>query len=165
MKTTGTNYFMLLLALLVAPFGIVDGANAACAPASPVNNATITCTGATSDQNNPNGYGINTDIGNPYNVLSGASVTGTSAGLRFDLGTVHNSGTIAGAGVGGAFGGGFFGSSDYHLRSNVAVFGALEGIAMSDQSRVCTAKAVSASGFAQQTQWREDRRAAGAEVQ
>ena len=41
MKTPGTNYFMLRVALLIAPFGIVDGANAACAPASPANNVAV----------------------------------------------------------------------------------------------------------------------------
>jgi hypothetical protein len=35
MKTPGTTRFMLRLALLIAPFAIVDRSNAACAPATP----------------------------------------------------------------------------------------------------------------------------------
>ncbi|HEV7408204.1 MAG TPA: autotransporter domain-containing protein [Bradyrhizobium sp.] len=101
MKTLCTNYFMLRLALLIAPFAVVDRANAACAPASPVNNVTVTCTGATANQNGSDGYGTNTDIGNTYNIPSGASVTGANAGLIFNTsGTVNNFGTITGAGAG-----------------------------------------------------------------
>jgi hypothetical protein len=36
MNASGPNYFMLRLALLMAPFAMVDRASAACAPASPV---------------------------------------------------------------------------------------------------------------------------------
>src|SRR5258708_32019401 len=50
LKTPGTNYFMLRLALLIAPLAVVDRANAACAPTSPVNNTTVICSGVTANQ-------------------------------------------------------------------------------------------------------------------
>ena len=108
MKNPGTNRFMLRLALLIAPFAVVDRASAACAPASPVDNVTVTCTGTTTDQNGTTGYGtlngpFSGDQGNTYNINTGATVSGSGHGLAFlDLGTVNNSGTIASAGVGGA---------------------------------------------------------------
>jgi hypothetical protein len=87
MKTPGTSYFMLRLALLIAPFGSVDGANAACAPASPLNNVTVTCTGATANQNGTDGYGTNTDTGNSVllaisvatNTVAAPTIIGSSA--------------------------------------------------------------------------------------
>jgi hypothetical protein len=85
-------------ALLIAPFVAIDRAAAACDPTSPVNNATVTCTGTTTNQNgNGNGYGAGNDTGNTINVQPGASVTGTTNGLRFSTGTVNNLGTIKGA--------------------------------------------------------------------
>jgi hypothetical protein len=84
-------------ALLIAPFVAIDRAAAACDPTSPVNNATVTCTGTTTNQNgNGNGYGAGNDTGNTINVQPGASVTGTTNGLRFSTGTVNNLGTIKG---------------------------------------------------------------------
>ena len=91
----------LALALLSASFVAGGRAEAACSPTSPVNNTTVTCTGTTTDQNGTTGYGNSFDTGNTYNILSGASVTGTRDGLSFDSGTVNNSGSITG---GGSFG-------------------------------------------------------------
>lgn len=61
---------------------------------SPVTNATVTSTGATSDANGTTGYGTNTDAGNTYNILAGASVTGTLLSLVFSTASVNNAGTI-----------------------------------------------------------------------
>ena len=86
------------LALLIAPFAAVGRAEAQCAPNSPVNNTQVTCTGATFNQNDPNGYGTATDTGNTYNIVTGATLTGTANGLVFDSGTANNSGSISGVG-------------------------------------------------------------------
>ena len=74
-----TNHFLLRLAFLIAPFAVVDGANAACAPTSPVNNTTVNCTGATANQSGLVGYGTGTDTGNTYNIPASASVTGSTS--------------------------------------------------------------------------------------
>jgi hypothetical protein len=86
--------------MLILPLAPLDRAPAAnnCNAMSPVDNTTVT--GATSDANGTTGYGTNTDNGNTYNILSGASVAGTGIGLRFsNSGTVNNFGTITGAGA------------------------------------------------------------------
>src|SRR4051812_40775015 len=99
MRTSSARYLTqrraTLLALLPATLMASDRALAACDPTSPVNNATVTCTGATVNQNGNVGYGSSGDTGNTYNILSGASVTGT-VGLEFESGTVLNSGTLNG---------------------------------------------------------------------
>ena len=91
-------------ALLLASFAAGGEANAACAPVSPVNDSTVTCTGTTTNQNGTTGYGTGTDTGNTYNILAGASVQGSGNALIFDRGTVNNAGSI--------LAGGFFGVSE-----------------------------------------------------
>jgi uncharacterized protein with beta-barrel porin domain len=88
----------LMLALGFAPFAMAGRAEAACDPKSPVHDTTVTCTGTTSNQNISVGYGTFTDTGNTYNILSGASVTGTDDGLLLRSGIVNNFGSIS-AGV------------------------------------------------------------------
>jgi hypothetical protein len=96
------------LAPLIALAVPVERAEAACNPTSPVSNVTVTCTGTTTDANGTNGYGTSGattggDTGNTYNIVPGATVSGTDNGLSFfTLGTVNNSGTITGAGAGGS---------------------------------------------------------------
>ncbi|MGD5033476.1 hypothetical protein QT821_22565, partial [Xanthomonas citri pv. citri] len=53
-------------ALLLAPCLVIKRAEAACSPASPVNNATVNCTGTTTNSNGSDGYCTNTDVGNAY---------------------------------------------------------------------------------------------------
>jgi uncharacterized protein with beta-barrel porin domain len=103
MKTPGANYLMLRLAMLILPLATLDRAQAAnnCNATPPVDNTIITCTGATSDTNGTTGYGTGTDTGNTYNILSGASVTGSSQGLVFRDGIVNNSGAISASSTNG----------------------------------------------------------------
>jgi hypothetical protein len=66
---------------------------------------TVTCSGTTTDQNGTTGYGTVNDKGNNYNILAGASVTGTSLGMQYgndglrpeNSGVLNNFGTITGA--------------------------------------------------------------------
>lgn len=84
----------LMMGLLVAAL-TGEGAQAACTPASPVSNVTVTCTGTTIDQDGTTGYGRAGDTGNTYDIVAGATLAGTRDGLRFDSGTVKNSGAIS----------------------------------------------------------------------
>src|SRR4030088_2161499 len=74
-----------------------SGAFAGCSPPAG-NNVTVTCTGATVNQNPNTGYGDGTQNGLTINVVAGpppATVTGTSTGI--DVGsnnTINNFGTI-----------------------------------------------------------------------
>jgi uncharacterized protein with beta-barrel porin domain len=75
---------------------------AACAPpagpGTPASGTTVTCSGTTTNQNPPVGYGDGSQNGLTINVLGGASVIGTNAGFALDgqttANTINNSGTI-----------------------------------------------------------------------
>jgi uncharacterized protein with beta-barrel porin domain len=105
---TGTLHRALLnryalgtaLALVIAPFATIERAEAACDQTSPINNATVNCTGMTNNANGTIGFGTLTDNGNTINVVAFATVSGTDTGIGFNNGTVNNSGTI----TGGSFG-------------------------------------------------------------
>lgn len=86
-----------VLPLLTAP------ARAACSPAA-ASNVSATCTGVTTDQNAPYGYGAAAADNLAVTVVQGASVTGTSYGITFNTGTVVNSGTITGTNDRGVYG-------------------------------------------------------------
>ena len=102
---------------LTVSFIAVERANAACTPATsetvPVSNTTVTCSGATVDQNPTTfaGYGTGNENGVTIDVQAGASVTSTSvqpaaSGIVIGTGTVNNLGTV---GVTGVLGTGIFG--------------------------------------------------------
>jgi len=80
--------------LLLAPSIVIDRAEAACTPTSPVNNATITCSGTTTNANGTSGYGSTTDTGNTINLVSGSSLNGTASGITLNQGAVNNGGAI-----------------------------------------------------------------------
>ncbi len=85
----------------IAPFAAIAQAEAACNPAAPVNNTTVTCTDATVDQNGTTRYGTASDNNNTYNISTGASFTGTDIGLGFNVeAVINNSGTITGGNAG-----------------------------------------------------------------
>jgi hypothetical protein len=89
--------YALMQALLIASFAMSGRAEAACTPASPVNNTIVTCTGTTTNQNGSNGYGTVNDNNNTYNIEAGATVTGDGFGVVFGTGaTINNDGTITG---------------------------------------------------------------------
>ena len=59
-----------------ASFAVSEARAQTCTPAAPVPGDTVTCTGATSGQNPPNGFGTSAMTGITVNVVPGASVTG-----------------------------------------------------------------------------------------
>jgi hypothetical protein len=97
------RWLLPALPLFMALFAEIDEAKSACAPAAPVTDSIVTCTGTTLNQNNPFGYGATQNARNIINVDPGASVTGTNIGVVLTGGgfanadTVNNFGTISGA--------------------------------------------------------------------
>jgi uncharacterized protein with beta-barrel porin domain len=87
---------VVALGLAIVSITASERAAADCTPQSPVNDAKVTCTDVTRNQNGQDGYGTGTDTGNTITVQSGASVTGDRTGLIFSTGMVNNSGTISG---------------------------------------------------------------------
>src|SRR5262245_55811543 len=87
---------VVALGLAIVSFTASERAAADCTPESPRDNTTVTCTGTTTNQNSPDGYGTSNDTGNPIKVETGASVTGDRNGLVSNDGTVDNRGTISG---------------------------------------------------------------------
>jgi outer membrane autotransporter protein len=78
---------------------------AACTPTaganSPPPGTIVTCSGTTTNQNNPSGYGNGTQSGLTINVQPLAAVTGSISGLNINAGNAaNNSGAIAGGSVG-----------------------------------------------------------------
>ncbi len=83
-------------------------AQAACAPTTGVgtpSNATITCSGATLNQDSPSGYGTGQQNNNTINVQTNASVTGTQNGFFLGNGNTINlaTGALVTSGVNGMF--------------------------------------------------------------
>lgn len=95
--------FVIVAAASAAMTLLSAPAQAACTPAAG-NNVSATCTGVTTDQNGTNGYGTAGIDSLAVTIVQGASVTGTSYGIRFNTGTVVNSGTITGINDRGIFG-------------------------------------------------------------
>ena len=97
----------LMLALGLAPFAMLDRAEACTVNGSPssfASKSVVDCTGTTTNtgQNGQNGYGSANDTGNTYFVHSGASVVGNTFGILF--GGLDETFTVDGTVAGGVVG-------------------------------------------------------------
>ena len=108
----GSSHRALMPGLLLASCAALGQAHAACTPAAPVDNTTVTCTGTTTNANGTAGYGTIVDSGNSYNIAPGATVTGSTVGLFLNFGTVDNSGRVEATGASGS---GIFSARDVDL--------------------------------------------------
>jgi hypothetical protein len=87
--------------MLSVSFAAIERAEADCTPqtstTTPVNNTTVTCSGPmATPQNPPNGWGNGVETGDTINVQTGATVTGTVAGISLRDWTVNSTGLISG---------------------------------------------------------------------
>ena len=91
---------MLALYCALSPHpAFADGCSPSTSNASPLTNTSVTCTGATLNQNDPIGFGTGLEQGVTVNVAAGATVEGSSDAFALgDNNTVVNSGTIQDAG-------------------------------------------------------------------
>ncbi|TWB03859.1 autotransporter outer membrane beta-barrel domain-containing protein [Bradyrhizobium stylosanthis] len=88
---------LLAPAALLAPLLVAERVEAACTPAAPVSNTTITCSG-NSQQSTSTGYGAGTEDNNHYQIEAGANVHGNAFGiLSGNNNTVVNAGMIDGS--------------------------------------------------------------------
>jgi uncharacterized protein with beta-barrel porin domain len=91
---------------MVAVLAMTTAANAACAPpavnaTNPAPGTTVTCSGATADQNVIAGYGTGDQTGITINVAPGATVTGTvNYGIFVQDAAINNSGGVTGTNQG-----------------------------------------------------------------
>ncbi|MGZ5875669.1 MAG: autotransporter outer membrane beta-barrel domain-containing protein [Bradyrhizobium sp.] len=98
----GLRRSLIAAAIIANALFLSSSAWAVCSPAAgpgaPPSGTTVTCSGTTTNQNPPDGYGDVSQNGVTINVLNGASVIGTSAGFALSglvtANTVSNSGTI-----------------------------------------------------------------------
>jgi Autotransporter beta-domain len=104
MRLLGQRHSLLLQATALAPLIVLVMANgrvqAACTPPSSASDTTVTCSGTTinSGPGASTGYGSENDNNNTYNIQAGATVEGSSFGVRFgSQATFNNFGTIKGA--------------------------------------------------------------------
>lgn len=96
---------------------MIERAEAACTPPSPVNGTVVTCTGTTDNANGTIGYGSTTDTGNTINLVSGSKVTGTNYGIKLDQGSVNNAGIIVGGSAAANGAVGIFAGRDLDLKN------------------------------------------------
>jgi len=113
LRRSGAAAAVFAVAAIVNAWPVAP-ARAACAPpagaGTPAPGTTVTCSGTTTAQNAPNGYGDGSQTGITINVLSGASVIGASptGGHGLNLAgadTINNAGAITGGSVAGGIAG------------------------------------------------------------
>jgi hypothetical protein len=81
---------VVMLTMVVTAPAVEAGCTPAAGVGTPAPGVTVTCSGTTTNQNNPAGYGDGSQNGLTINVLNGASVAGTSVGFALDGSSTAN---------------------------------------------------------------------------
>jgi hypothetical protein len=90
------------IALLMPTSQTLAACSPTAGPGTPASGTTVTCSGATNNQNGVEGYGTGAQSGLTVNVQTSASVTGADDGILLNnTNTVNNSGAITGNGFAG----------------------------------------------------------------